>query len=235
MSIIVEDSGQISSESQPGTITSEYFQYDRYRSHRDFRNRMRYFGWEISATLDAEIIRAVEWMDVVQNESRLLQYLKSTPPDQIPLELRLFFQQCVSYYRSSNFCDAMVDNTERDIRNNDIVLVQDAQDIVYLFKYWEKSDKIVVCVSDDGSVGLFDDWTMNLLLKYCWDPSYEWLGEIVGSRRKLKFKLAPRFSIVRIQWQVKHTCFKEVLKDLREELQIPFRQRNRFSEEIQSI
>jgi len=44
MSIIVEDSGQISSESQPGTITSEYFQYDRYRSHRDFRNRMRYFG-----------------------------------------------------------------------------------------------------------------------------------------------------------------------------------------------
>jgi hypothetical protein len=74
-------------------------------------------------------------MDVVQNESRLLQYLKSTPPDQIPLELRLFFQQCVSYYRSSNFCDAMVDNTERDIRNNDIVLVQDAQDIVYLFKY----------------------------------------------------------------------------------------------------
>lgn len=74
-------------------------------------------------------------MDVAQNESRLLQYLKSTPPDQIPLELRLFFQQCVSYYRSSHFCDAMVDNTEKDIRNNDIVLVQDAQDVVYLFKY----------------------------------------------------------------------------------------------------
>jgi hypothetical protein len=74
-------------------------------------------------------------MEVAQNESRLLWYLKSTSPDKIPLELRLFFSRCVSYYRSSNFCDAMVDNTERDIRDNNIVLIQDAQDVVYILKY----------------------------------------------------------------------------------------------------
>lgn len=229
MSILAKN--QLDSNLQSAEILQEYFEYSEENSSRCVQWRRMYFWGEIDAILDHQLFSLVHPLKTGKIP-RLLRYIKDTDPEQIPPQMQFFLNNCFTYHRRSWFCESMVEKTETDITSNQIILVRDADDISYLFKHWRGSDKVVICLSDDGSAWVFDDWTMNLLHKSYKSTGLSQLSQI-GARKELVWRLPPRFFIARIQGMVRYTCFWDILKNVRQELGIPFKKRNRLTEKIE--
>lgn len=222
---------QLSPDLKSAQFLEEYFQYAEENSSRCVQWRRMYFGERVDAVLDQTLFSVIQSLRVT-NRPRLLRYMQDTPPEDIPHILQLFLNNCFTYHRRSWFCESMVEKVEKDLKDNQITLIEDKDKVTYLFKHWRGSDKVVICVSDDGSSWVFDDWTMNLLHKCCIQGGNSQFLEKSGFRRKLVWDLPPKFFIARIQGMVRYTCFWEILAHFRQELNAPFIRRDRMTEKL---
>lgn len=224
------EKNQLRQDLRSARILEEYFAYAEENSSRCVQWRRMYFWDRIDTVLDNQLFSLTNTLGI-SNRPRLLRYIQNTPPSQIPPQVQSFLNHCFTYHRRSWFCESMVEKMETDIANNQVILVRDADKIAYLFKHWQGSDKVVVCLTDDWSAGVLDDWTMNLLHKSCIDKKWDHLSQN-GARHELVWHLPPKFFIARIQGMVRYTCFWDILKNVRQELDIPFVRRDRYTEKL---